>query len=49
MSTIDQYHLVDRFRSRCKMVLMGKKIIRLCGKCIRIPFGDQLMRDPEYD
>ena len=28
---------------------MGKKIIRLRGKCRRIPCGDQLIRDPEYE
>ena len=31
------------------MVFLGKKIIRLRGKCRRIPCGDQLIRDPEYE
>eukprot|EP00092_Neocalanus_flemingeri_P038816 GFUD01042259.1.p1 GENE.GFUD01042259.1~~GFUD01042259.1.p1 ORF type:complete len:476 (-),score=154.50 GFUD01042259.1:133-1422(-) len=48
-SAIYQYHLVDGFRSRCKVVFQGKKYLRLRGKTRRLPCGAQLDRDPEYE
>jgi len=49
-SAIYQYHLVDGFRSRCKVVFRGQKHLRMRGKPSRhLPCGSQLERDPEYE
>ena len=49
-SAIYQYHLVDGFRSRCKVVFRGQKLLRMRGNPSRhLPCRTQLDRDPEYE
>jgi len=48
-SAIYHFHPVDGFRSRCKVVFKGQKLLRMRGKTRPIPCGAQLDRDPEYE
>merc|ERR1712179_409009 len=48
-TAIYQYHLVDGFRSRCKVTYHGKMLVRTRGKTRWLPSKEQLVRDPEYE
>jgi len=48
-TAIYQYHLVDGFRSRCKVTYHGKMLVRTRGKTRWLPSKEQLTRDPEYE
>merc|ERR1712179_895277 len=48
-TAIYQYHLVDGFRSRCKVIYHGKMLVRTRGKTRWLPSKEQLVRDPEYE